>query len=320
MLEVPGAGSHRKCGSTSPPLARARRAAGSDGRQGGTRTCSSSCRRCLRLRRQFLIKTYTSQRLRRYHRHGHNARSGARSISIAERATFGTRSRTRSRDVGLVDGVGRKALPAQPNRHIKEVSKLSAHSQPHCPPPGGMGAQRGRTQDPVMPVPSSLPQSPSSFSPLEDGDHREEHGGCPFGTFFAFLFFFCVLSQAGGATEAATAQGGGCIASAAGTAPLLLISQQTLTPAIMDAKGRGEKHCRKRRTRDRIACSPLSNPAGENAYLLHALPARPLSPKHRFSRHSRGGSPRDNERPKPGFILPWPAEPEEGRDGERRCR
>jgi hypothetical protein len=194
MLEVPGAGSHRKCGSTSPPLARARRAAGSDGRQGGTRTCSSSCRRCLRLRRQFLIKTYTSQRLRRYHRHGHNARSGARSISIAERATFGTRSRTRSRDVGLVDGVGRKALPAQPNRHIKEVSKLSAHSQPHCPPPGGMGAQRGRTQDPVMPVPSSLPQSPSSFSPLEDGDHREEHGGCPFGTFFAFFFLRAVTS------------------------------------------------------------------------------------------------------------------------------
>ncbi len=129
VLEVPGAETHRKLGSTSLPLARAGRAAGSDGRQGGRRTCSSSCRRCLRLRRQFLIKTFTSQRLRRYRQHGQNARSGARSISIAERATLGTRSRTRSRDVSLVDGVGRKALPAQPNRHIMEVSKLSAHSQ-----------------------------------------------------------------------------------------------------------------------------------------------------------------------------------------------
>ena len=70
VLEVPGAGTHRKFGSTSPPLARAGRAAGRDGRQGGRRTCSSSCRRCLRLRRQFLIKTFLVRRLRRYRQHG----------------------------------------------------------------------------------------------------------------------------------------------------------------------------------------------------------------------------------------------------------
>jgi len=91
------------------------------------------------------------------------------------------------------------ACSAQPP-HNGGQQALSA--QPNYPPPGGMGAPRGRIQDPVMPLPSSLPQSPYSFSPLEDGDHREEHGGCPFGTFLAFFlkkeaFFYtnlCALS------------------------------------------------------------------------------------------------------------------------------